>query len=88
MSVGWIERRDFEDKHQGNAAQVDNFRTLKKYRQGIFGCSEKNKLAEMRNEVMKAIALKREATGKQWNLDKSYAKKKGFIERKKIYYKR
>ena len=41
MPVGWIERRDFEDKHQGNAAQVDNFRTLKKYRQGIFGCSEK-----------------------------------------------
>ena len=65
MPVGWIEWRDFEDKHQGNAAQVDNFRTSKKFRQGIVGCSEKNKLAEMRNEVTKAIALKREATEKQ-----------------------
>ena len=65
MSVGWIEWRDFEDKHQGNAAQVDNFRTSKKFRQGIVGCSEKNKLAEIRNEVTKAIALKREATEKQ-----------------------
>ena len=81
MSGGWIEWRDFEVKHQGNAVQVDNFRLSKKFRQGIVGCSEKKTFAGMRNEIMKANALKRAVTEKQGELDKALAKK-SFFEKK------
>ena len=41
MSGAWIEWRDVGVKHRGNAAQVDNLRPSKRFRQGIFGCSER-----------------------------------------------
>ena len=83
MSVGWIKWRDIEVKHWGTAAQVDNLRPSEKFRQGIFGCSEKKTFAEMRNEITKANALKRAVTEKQEELDKTLAKKSfHFIEKK------
>ena len=81
MSVGWIESRDFEVKHWGKAAQVDIFRSSNQSRQG---CPEKTNFAEMRNEVTKANALKRAATEKQEELDKTLAKKESFYWEKKF----
>ena len=45
----------------------------------------KNKFSKMRNEIMKANALKGAATEKQEELNKTLAKK--FLSRKKIRYK-
>ena len=46
----------------------------------------KNNFAEMRNEITKANVLKKAATEKQVELDKTLAKVKNFME-KKIRYK-
>ena len=53
----------------------------------LLNAQKKNKtFAEMRNEITKASALKRAATEKQEELDKTLAKKK-FLLRKKFRYK-
>ena len=59
-------------------------RPSRKLRQDTVGCSGKKTFAEMRNEITKTNALKREATEKQEELDKTLAKKKVFIEKKDL----
>ena len=48
----------------------------------LLDAQKKQTLDEMRNKVMKANALKRAASEKQEELDKTLAKKKVFIEKK------
>ena len=48
----------------------------------LLDAQKKQTLAEVRNEVAKANALKRAATEKQEGLEKTLAKKKVFIEKK------
>ena len=50
----------------------------------LLDAQEKQTLAEMRNEVMKANALKTAATEKEEELDKTFSKKKVFIEKKDL----
>ena len=52
----------------------------------LLDAQKKQTFAEMRNEITKANALKRAATEKQDELEKTFAKKK-FLLRKKIRYK-
>ena len=54
------------------------FQTFKKVQTRHCWMLRKNKLAEMRNEVTKANALKRAATEKQEEFDRTLAKKKSF----------
>ena len=60
--------------------------TFKKVQTRHCWMHRKNSFSEMRNEIMKANALKRAATEKEEELDKTLAKIKVFIE-KKIRYK-
>ena len=55
---------------------------LKSSDKALLDAEKKETLAEMRNEVTKTNALKRAATKKQEELDKTLAKKKVFIEEK------
>ena len=48
----------------------------------LLDAQKKKTLTEMRNEVTKANALKKAATNKQEELDKTLAKKKVFIDKK------
>ena len=48
----------------------------------LLDAQKKQTLTEMRNEVTKANALKKAATNKQEELDKTLAKKKVFIDKK------
>ena len=50
----------------------------------LLDAQEKQTLAEMRNEVMKASTLKTAATEKEEELDKTFSKKKVFIEKKDL----
>ena len=55
LPVGWIERRDFEVKHQRNTAQVYIFRPSRKFRQGIVGCSEKTNLLKWETKLQRPM---------------------------------
>ena len=55
---------------------------LKSSDKALLDAQKKETLAEMRNEVTKTNGLKRAATKKQEELDKTLAKKKVFIEEK------
>ena len=57
---------------------------LQKYSVKLFLDAQKKTLAEMRNEVTKANALKRVATEKQEELGKTLAKKEVFIGKKDL----
>ena len=81
--IGWIEWRDFEVNHWGNAVQVNNFRPSKNLRQGIVGCSEKTNFCWNEKWNYKDQCTKKSS---HWEtrIGQNFCKEKVFIEKKDL----